>query len=113
MLALTEKQLRSVYACIAHLPPYNKWRMPDEYRVDFFVSRSNRVFGHYDSDPHQIAISRVQCQNFGDVIATMAHEMLHLKMERDGDPDHSEHKGKWPEMVALVCECFGWDKETF
>jgi predicted SprT family Zn-dependent metalloprotease len=87
--------------------------MPDEYRVDFSVTRSMRVYGHYDSDPHQIAISSMQCRNFDDVIRTMAHEMCHLKLERDGDPDHSDHKGEWLNVVHEVCEQFGWKEEEF
>lgn len=113
MIPLTVKHIRAVYTALSCLPPFSKWKMPDEYRIDLTVSRSNRVFGHYDSDPHAIAISCMQCKNFDDVIRTMAHEMVHLKLERDGDPDHSDHKGTWHEAVAEVCTYFGWDKETF
>ena len=112
-MRLSEKQVRAVYTCLAMLPPFSTWRMPDEYRVEFRVIRSNRVFGHYDSDPHTIAISREQCQNFDDVIKTMAHEMLHLHLEREGDPDHSEHKGVCGERSSEVCAAFGWDVAEF
>jgi len=113
VLALTEKHVRAVYTALAMLPPYSKWKMPDEYRIELSVSRSNRAFGLYDSDPHSISISCMQCRNFDDVIRTMAHEMLHLKLERDGDPDHSDHKGRWPEAVKEVCVYFGWNESEF
>lgn len=112
-MKLTVRHVRSVYTCLAMLPPFSAWRMPDEYRVEFGVSNSNRVFGLYDSDPHSISVSKQQCKNFDDVIKTMAHEMLHLKLERDGDPEHSDHKGQWKQRAEEICGHFGWKTEEF
>jgi Zn-dependent peptidase ImmA (M78 family) len=113
MLALTERHVRAVYTALAMLPPFSKWRMPDEYRIELGVSKSNRAYGLYDSDPHSITISKIQCKHFSDVIMTMAHEMVHLYLERCGDPDHSNHEGRWSETAAEVCTQFGWQTESF
>lgn len=95
------------------LPPFSGWKMPDEYRIKFSVTRSSRVFGDYNSDPDRVRISKTTCTNFDDVIQAMAHEMLHLKLERDGDPDHSDHKGPWAKRAEEICTQFGWKLDEF
>ena len=98
---------------LTQCPPFDKWEMPHEFRIKISVSRSNRACGSYDNDPHRITISKEQCKNLCDVLETMAHEMVHLKLEIDGDPGHSEHGGKFYETMDTVCDIFGWKKERF
>jgi Zn-dependent peptidase ImmA (M78 family) len=95
------------------LPPFCLWKLPDEYRLDFKVTKSKMVMGSYEPDPHTITISSIQNSNFQQVIETMAHEMVHLKLERDGDDGHADHSQTWKETSELVCQFFGWKKESF
>ena len=112
-MKLTERQLRATYTYLSQLPPFNKWKMLDEYRIEFVVNRASMTCGMYEPDPHTISVSSVSNVSHMDVLKTVAHEVIHLTLERQGKGGHEDHNDDFLAMAREVCESFGWDTETF
>lgn len=112
-MKLTERQLRATYTYLTHCPPFNKWRMPDEYRVEFVVNKATMTCGLYEADPHTISVSSMQNVSHSDVLKTMAHEMVHLQCERLGASGHEDHKECFMVRAKEVCDAFAWSTEGF
>ena len=46
-------------------------------------------------------------------INTLAHEMVHLCLERKGASDHADHDTDFNALAAKVCNAWGWDFRKF
>ena len=105
--------LEETYVYLAGLPPFSKWKLPRSTEIAFEVNRSQQMQGEYDTDPHTIKVSSYFCKTWTDVLETVAHEMVHLHLEKSGHYSHADHGKAFKRCAAQVCKSFGWDKETF
>jgi len=112
-MRLTERQLRSIYVMLISSPPFNKWHLPDEYRIQFKVNKMTMSKGFFNVDPLIIVISMVTHTGLMDVVETMAHEMVHLYGERTGNGGHEDHNEKFKDDALEVCKVWGFDPSTF
>jgi hypothetical protein len=110
---LTERQLRATYTYLCQVPPFNKWKLPDEYRIDFRVNNATMTCGMYEPDPHTITVSRLNNVSHTDVLKTMAHEVVHLQLERTGKAGHEDHNEEFLQVAREVCESMNWPVESF
>ena len=112
-MKLTETQLRAIYVMLTCCPPFSRWKLPDEYRLKFKVTRSDMHMGMYEPDPHRLAISAPQHTGLAAVVETMAHELIHLKLEREGRQGHADHGPQFKAHASEVCKAWGFDESTF
>lgn len=110
---LTGTQLESMYCCLAACPPFSKLKLPPVERIDFDVSRSRMLMGSYDGDPHTISVSKTICTTIQEAFETVAHEMVHLALERAGSRNHADHDSDFNALAAKVCDAWGWDFKEF
>lgn len=105
--------LAAMYYALKCSDPFRELRLPDPHKVKFTVTRSRMAHGEYDTDPHQIMVSKVCNEDYDDVFQTVAHEMVHFACERKGSPDHANHCSEFNALAAKVCDAWGWNFKEF
>lgn len=102
-MRLTPDLLAAAYDLLRHSEPFVRWNLPEPEDVRFGVLRTTRVFGDYGkSDKHTIRLSAPRHTRLTGILATMAHEMLHLRLAEAGCAKDSRRHG--PAFRALASE---------
>ena len=116
-IRLTPDVLRSAYAFLCTTGPFMRWKLPHPETVKFVVSRSKDKRGDYEQLPDGTHCIRVSALNSGhtiNVVATVAHEMVHLYQKHHKTPGHrSEHGAEFLRLAAQVCRYHGFDAKAF
>ena len=118
-LRLTPEMLEGAYEYLRVSPPFCRWNLPHADQVSFRVMGTRDRFGHFrgrhkkasGDDFSEIAISAGMVRSTELLIATMAHEMIHLRQYRMGARD--THGLTFRRMAAAVCREHGFDVKTF
>lgn len=115
MLPLTPDVLRAAYDYLSETPPFRRWNMPDSEEVRFLVVRDPALRGwyRYQNGRHTIAISRRCIGHTANLIATMAHEMIHLHEQNARACGRGEHGAAFRRWAAQVCKAHGFDPLLF
>lgn len=112
-MRLSAQDLVQAYEFLYCRPPFAKWELPSSEQVHFRVIRSRMQMGEYDVDPHTIMVSCRTCENWLQVLETVAHEMVHMACELKDYPNHPEHDKHFKRLAKQVCTAFGWETESF
>lgn len=112
-MKLLPRHLAAMYHTLSVLPPFDRYKLASDARIEFKVTRADLSMGLYEPDPHTISISKVHHKTYNDVMQTMAHEMCHLALERKGSPNHSNHCAEFNALAAEVCNQWGWNFKGF
>lgn len=110
-LHLTPDLIEAVYELLRATPPFRRWKLPHADDVEFHVIKSGAIDGDcaYDGDRFTIRLSADRHSMLASTIATMAHEMCHMRYPRD-----RAHHGKlFKRLAAQVCAVHGFDPKTF
>lgn len=113
---LTPEVLAASYDLLRETPPFLSWNLPPSEDVDFKVTRSKRVWGYYDllvNNGHRIGISAQMHGQLPLLLATMAHEMIHMHMKRCGMKGAFGHGKEFQAHAAEVCAVHGFDPRAF
>lgn len=103
-MRLTTGMLSAAYDLLRQTRPFDKWALPDSEEVRFAVLRTRRKFGDCDTKSALIRLSSAQHTRLSGVLATMAHEMVHLHMQEAGArKDSSRHGPAFKRLAAQVC----------
>lgn len=78
----SESDLVAAYEYLARIKPFSGWNLPESNAVEFEINRSQMLQGEYSPDPHTIKVSSEHCKTQQSVLETVAHEMVHLHLER-------------------------------
>jgi hypothetical protein len=115
-LVFTRDTLRAAYAFLNETPPFSRWNLPDADDVDFKVARTATHFGWYtvNGNNHLIAVSCAPVRDTQTLLATMAHEMIHVH-ERQAGACRSgvQHGAAFRRWAAQVCRIHGFDPKDF
>lgn len=103
----------AMYEMLASLPPFSRCNCPLSVNVNFETNGSTMLQGSYDVDPHTITLSTKLNKTYQQALETMAHEMVHLCLERKGASDHADHDTDFNALAAKVCNAWGWDFRKF
>jgi hypothetical protein len=81
--------------------------------VGFAVVRDPAMFADFgvENGMPVIRVSEAKNGHSATLLATMAHEMCHLRQELTGDRGH--HTAGFKRMAARVCRAHGFDPKTF
>ena len=112
-MKLTQRHLQAIYSMLAAMPPFDRYKLPSDARVQFKINRSAMTKGTYEPDPHTITVSRDEHSDYQDVVHTVAHELTHLALEVAGKRDHANHCAEFNALAAEVCTKWNWDFKTF
>jgi hypothetical protein len=96
-------------------PPYKAWRLPESDDLGFYVLKTPRIHG--DCGYHEgrifirLSVALVGCTQ--NLIATMAHEMIHAEQWRRKDKSPSGHNAFFNHAADRACAWHGFDRKTF
>lgn len=111
---LTPEILRAAYEYLRATPPFNRWRLPAADEVEFHVTRHKDRTGDCETAGGQEPIIRISAALVGwtsSLMATMAHELVHLYLDRKGVRAH--HGREFQRCARLVCKRHGFDPRLF
>ena len=120
-LTLTPEMLENAYEYLRVSPPFSRWNLPHADQVSFRVMGTKDRFGHFrgrhrktrgDDGFSEIAISAGMVRSSDVLIATMAHEMIHLYQDETGTA-RGHHNPKFHKLAKRVCTLHGFDPENF
>jgi hypothetical protein len=112
-LRLTPDMLAAAYDFLRATEPFRGWKLPEAEEVGFHIlkTRSHSADYSFENGVHLIRISAARNGHAASLIATMAHEMVHLRQQMLGDRGH--HTTRFRKMAARVCRVHGFDPKTF
>jgi len=112
-LPLTKELLRGTYDFLRLTPPFKKWKLPPGELVDFRVTRNATVHGDHllRKGQHRIRVSSKKVGATRTLLELMAHEMVHVKCDREGV--RSEHGAAFKRAARTVCRYHGFDEACF
>jgi hypothetical protein len=118
-LPLTPETLAAAYDYLRTTPPFYKWNLPESEDVKFKIGRRPKEAGRYQWDgvDHTITASVRGVGYTTSVMRFMAHEMIHLYLEKMGweSKAHSAevHNAAFRKFAAQVCKYHGFDPKAF
>ena len=120
-LALTPARLAAAYDFLRAFPPFCNWGLPPASEVVFKVLATRNFYGHYARTlkrdgplKHYISVSEGRVGHAGTLLATMAHEMLHLRQELvESTTPHADHNAAFQRAANAICRRFGFDPRAF
>ena len=119
-LTLTPDMLESAYEYLRVSPPFCRWNLPHADQVSVRVMGARDRFGHFrgrhirakGDSFSEIAISAGRVRTTELLMATMAHEMIHLYQDENGWA-RGHHNPQFRALSARVCAIHGFDLESF
>jgi hypothetical protein len=115
-LKLTPDILRHAYEFLNSCEPFCRWNLPDSEDIIFHVAKSKNHHGWHNvrRGRHTIAISSAGVGHTLSLMATMAHEMIHLhETVAKLTPSNVQHGAAFKKLAARVCKIHGFDPKTF
>jgi hypothetical protein len=119
-LPLTPEMLEAAYDFLCATPPFDGWNLPHGEDVKFIVNRKlKKKLAEYQwlGDRHSISICAYGVGYTGTLMCNLAHEMIHLYLEkmgwesRSGDAD--VHNTAFRRCAEMVCKVHGFDPKAF
>jgi hypothetical protein len=115
VIQITPERLAAVYTMLRTWPPFHRWNLPPAELVRFKVSRTSawQALWWIDGDTHNIAISERKHSTLQSLIASMAHEIIHVRQRVAGTETRSEHNAEFRRLAKRVCDIHGFDYGQF
>jgi hypothetical protein len=112
---LTPDMMERAYDYLRETPPFKAWRMPESDDLDFHVLATPRIHGDcgYDKGRVFIRLSTAMVGCTLNLIATMAHEMIHAEQWRRKVKARNDHDAFFRRAADRACSWHGFDRKTF
>ena len=109
---VSKKSVLLAYQMLREMEPFCSWRLP--LRVHTKVVSDPSMYGCFEDCPDTITISTAKVWDVEQLVATVAHEMIHLHQHKLKQlSDTNPHDAFFMEQARIVCVCLGFDKENF
>ncbi len=109
-LRLTPEVLHAAYEYLRTTRPFCNWALPDADDMKFKVVR-DRLYGYSVDNKNTIAVSTYRVGRTDCLMETMAHEMVHLHLDRF--KVRGAHGRPFKAATAQVCKEHGFDPKRF
>lgn len=112
-LRLTRDMLSAGYDFLRTTDPFSKWKLPDSKEVKFRVIRDKKNSADFGIEGGKPTI-RISEHHNGlaiTLLASLGHEMIHLRQHITGDREL--HGPRFQRMAARVCAAHGFDPKLF
>ena len=108
---VTKKSVLLAYQMLRGMEPFCSWKLPAAIQTK--VVNDISMYGCFE-DPDIITISTARVWDVSQLVATVAHEMIHLRQYRLKQlDDTTPHDAYFMEQARLVCVGLGFDQENF
>ena len=118
-LHLTPDCLENAYEYLRATLPFRRMDLPHADNLVFRVMGARDRFGHFRGrikgmpDLNEIGVSVRAVTSTDLLMATMAHEMIHLYQHENGSSTRSSHNAEFERIASRVCRVHGFDRENF
>jgi SprT-like family len=118
-LHLTPECLETAYEYLRATLPFRRMNLPHADNLIFRVMGARDRFGHFRGrikttpELNEIGVSIRVVKSTDLLMATMAHEMIHLYQHENGSCTKSAHNAEFGRIAARVCRIHGFDHESF
>jgi predicted SprT family Zn-dependent metalloprotease len=114
-LLLNAEMLAHAYDYLCCQPPFNKWNLPPSEDVRFSVIKKRDRYAHYQMKcgVHHIVFSSRYVGRHEVLIATMAHELIHLHMESLCMDTRNPHGAAFHKFADRICKIHEFDRLVF
>jgi hypothetical protein len=113
---VTPAMVKLCYALLVKLPPFTRWKMPAPDAVKFYLLSDVASHAMYESERgHHISVNADTHITLEQLLATVAHEMVHLRQELIGrlPATRDPHNGAFRRAAKQVCQQLGFDVQAF
>jgi hypothetical protein len=104
-LHFTPETLAAAYTFLRTTKPFNRWKLPPAHDLKFKVTQSVTDAGYCAG--REIGVSQKCSGHTHSMLATMAHEMIHLHLDARGVKAH--HGPDFKRCAKLVSKHHGFD----
>ena len=110
---LSPQMCEAAYEFWRSAPPFRRWKLPPSDEIQFHVIHKRGLFADCEmvDGEHIIRISTAKVRDTYALVDTMAHEMVHVYLDRRGVRAH--HGADFKRCAARVCRIHGFDPKTF
>jgi hypothetical protein len=114
-LRLTPDMLAAGYDFLRATEPFKSWKLPEADDLGFSVVRDPTIFADFslERDVPVIRVSEARHGHTVTLLATLAHEMIHLHQHRRRLHRGGDHNADFHRRAARVCALHGFDPKTF
>jgi hypothetical protein len=116
MLPVTPNRLAGVYEMLRQFPPFCRWRLPASDEVGFHVAKTSRWHAAWwiKDGVHHIEVSAKKHAHLDSLVASMAHEMIHIRQKvAKTETANTEHNAEFLRVSKRVCKALGFDYGQF
>lgn len=107
-MVVTEKSMRAAYRFLKD-SVFDDVALPSVDSIQFKKKKIKKLHGFYEFPPHRITID-TSTKSYQQLLQIMAHEMLHVALEKAGACDHEKHTAPFVALADAVCIDMGWPK---
>ena len=115
-LRLTPDIIEAAYNFIKATLPFSRWKLPSADEIEFHVGRA-QIYGchsHEGGTKHRIMVSEGKVGRTLSLIATIAHECIHLYQAENGlETKNTEHNADFHKRAKRICALHGYDPKLF
>lgn len=109
---VTKKSILLAYQMLRGMEPFCEWRLPATVQTK--VANDATMYGCFEEDPHTITISTSRVWDVSQLVATVAHEMIHLHQSKLKIlSEETPHDQFFMACAKQVCVGLGFNKENF
>jgi hypothetical protein len=118
-LHLTPDCLENAYEYLRTTLPFRRMNLPHADNLVFRVMGARDRFGHFRGriktkpELNEIGVSIRVVKSTDLLMATMAHEMIHLFQHENGSCTRGSHNAEFERIAARACRIHGFDRESF
>jgi hypothetical protein len=112
-LPLTPDTLCAAYEYLRATPPFRRWKLPQGDQIEFRVTHEKSYVGQAigGAEFPIIWISGHHVGRTQTLLETMAHEMIHVYLDRKGVRAH--HGAAFKSCADRICRYHGFDPRGF
>lgn len=113
-LGLTPEILRAAYDFLRMTEPFDGWDLPEGEAVAFAVIRADDKYGDCETTNSKPPLIRISSRLVGwtdTLVKVMAHEMLHVHLQRLDA--RAKHGPRFKKLALEICKHHGFDPKNF
>ena len=126
MITPTPRQMAGIYDMLRTFHPFNVWRLPTAKRVRFVTDpkawlterHARRLLGMHWMKGRRHTIFIAPHKTLADMVATMAHEMIHVHEAVNDVPCDKRnnayiHGVMFQKIASVICSELGFNRQRF
>jgi hypothetical protein len=114
-MRVTADACEAAYDFLRAISPFKGWALPPGDDIEFHITRFDHVADcsivPTEDGAIRIRISEKCHEHLTTLLMSMAHEMIHVYLVRQGKP--ISHNAEFMKIGRRLCRQFGWDAGQF